>query len=230
MLAGCSFTDNPDFPRLAFGEKVHDHDYAKIVSFGGAGNRYIAHSILENLTDDTSHVFVLWSGISRIDISIPVEMESHILGFDHRKVLGDAVWLMTGGYGGSWCMETSKIPKFLSLYLKNQYLPHNWNYLATQNLASVAGCLAILEQKNINYTFGFIYDIFADHSDQASLGGPVSKNNPMAKHIPWDKCIPSYPYDFCKKNNLLSNDDFHPSEEGYQAWIDSVKQYLPKVG
>ena len=228
LLAGCSFTDNPYFPRYAFGDRVHRTDLSIISARGGAGNYYIAASIIEHLPV-IDRVFVLWTGLSRIDLAVPAELKLQVEDFYHQETVGDTVWLMSGGFGGMWSLDDSGLPKHYSAYLKDQYVSCNWEYLSSKSLLQIATCLSLLEKKQIEYTFGFIYDIFANNEDQASLGGAVSRNNPILDLIPWDKCIPSTPYEFCKTRNLLSSDNFHPSEQGYQQWADSVRSHLPLI-
>ena len=57
LLSGCSYTDNEDFPSIAFGRRVYNKSLCKILAWGGAGNHYIARSILDNITPDVDKVF-----------------------------------------------------------------------------------------------------------------------------------------------------------------------------
>ena len=102
LFAGCSYTDNPYFPKIAFGPAVYRPNHCKILARGGAGNAFIAQSILDNLTPEVDKVFVLWSGLSRIDIPVPKQMEYQFDTYEHRSSTNDAVWLHSGGFGGSW--------------------------------------------------------------------------------------------------------------------------------
>ena len=175
LFAGCSYTDNPYFPSIAFGENVYSHTHCKILARGGASNAFIAQSILDNLIPEVDKVFVLWSGFSRIDIPVPKQMEYQFDLYEHRSLTNDAVWLHSGGFGGSW-HSRPKYPYARWIYdcLDTLYKPMDWNYLATQNLVTISGCLNTLDKLGIEYKFGFIYDIFQDYSDDnTSLSGPV---------------------------------------------------------
>jgi hypothetical protein len=232
LLSGCSYVDNYDFPSIAFGKPVYHKHRCKITAWSGAGNHYISRSILDNLTPDVDRVFVLWSGLCRIDLEVPVESSDDFVSyFEGTPVhtVGQTTWFHSGGYDGTWCNWTrTKYKKYIYDYMKSQYRPLNWKYLAQKSLQHVAGCLNTLEAKGIEYRFGFIHDIFRDYSNtQQSLGGPVSRDEPLLNLINWDKCLSSTPYEYCTERNLLASDNFHPTHEGYTSWWDSVRNEIP---
>jgi hypothetical protein len=231
LLAGCSYVDNSHFPRAAFGDKVYG-DQCKIIARGGTGNAFIAQRILDNLTPDVDKVFVLWSGFSRIDIPLPKAMQHQVEPYEHTCTTDDTVWFHSGGFGGSW-HSRPRYPyaQWLYDYLSVQYKPMDWDYLATRNLTAISGCLNTLERLGIKYKFGFIYDIFQDYSyNNTSLSGPVSRDHALLKFIPWEHCLSSSPFEFCRDQNLLDPTEstpFHPSPTGYQEWWNTVKHEVP---
>lgn len=241
LISGCSFIDNPYFLSCAWDDDVYMPDRTIILARSGAGNQYIARSVMENLCSSTplsehqaqapssrvDRVFVLWSGLARLDIPLPLEQEFEIQDYWHRKRINRSVWYLSGGAEGLWNMDSTGSPEFIKQFLRKQYMTFDWEYLATHSLSYVVGCLNVLESRGIDYRFGFIYDIFQDHSDEPSLGGAVSRDNPMVALIPWHRCLPSSPYDFCRLRGLLSEDNFHPSEQGYRAWIQEIRHLLP---
>jgi hypothetical protein len=227
LISGCSFIENHHFPLLAWGDDVYFDHLAKMRARSGAGNQYIARTILENLVQDVDRVFVLWSGLCRIDITLPMAINHQVQGFWHHHHTYKCTWFNSGGFQGFWNMDTQPVPMWIKKYLRNQYLAMDWEYLATNSFTHVVGCLNTLEARGINYSFGFIADPFVDHSHEPSLGGGIDRNNPLINLINWDKCLPTYPYDYCREHGLLSEDRFHPSEQGYRAWIDSIKHRLP---
>lgn len=238
ILSGCSFVDNPDMPTAIFGRNAYNETKVNIVGCGGAGNHWISRRLLENLSDKVTGVFVLWSGLSRIDIELPIEMVSDIQSYYNDKDTPmeytknkESVWFMSGGWDGTWCNWTrTKYAAYLHKFMQSQYKPLNWDHLNNKSLLEVVGCLNTLEAKGIDYRFGFIYDIFKDYSGlQGSLGGAVDKSNPLLNLINWDKSVSNTPYEYCLENNLLSDDDFHPSKEGYQAWWNSIKHEVPFI-
>jgi hypothetical protein len=237
LLAGCSFVDNPDLPAAIFGNDAYNKKKVKIVGQGGSGNGWISRGILENL-DNVSSVFVLWSGLSRIDIEIPVEMIDNVQPYYsdkntpmHYTKGHESVWFHSGGWDGTWCNWTrTKYADYLYNFMKSQYKPLNWEHLNNKSLLAIAGCLNTLEAKGIEYRFGFIYNIFKDYSGlQGSLSGAVDKNNPLLNLINWDKSVSNMPYEYCLENNLLSSDNFHPSTKGYRTWWNSIKHEVPFI-
>lgn len=222
LLSGCSFIDNPYMPNII---EPNRHQ-RRIVGQGGAGNSWISRGIIENLSGIDS-VMVLWSGFSRMDIEIPVEMLSDIESYYadnttpiHYTKNKSSVWFHSGGWDGTWCnWPRTRYADYMYKYMKSQYKPMNWNHHTDRNLIAIAGCLNTLEARGIPYRYGFIYDIFKDYSGtQGSLGGPVSRDNPLLELLRPECCFTTSPFDYCIEHNLLSEDGFHPSEQGYANW------------
>jgi len=237
LLSGCSFVDNSDMPRAIFGRDAYNKHRVKIVGYGGAGNHWMSRGILENL-EHVDNVLVLWTGFSRLDIEVPVEMVDDIRTYYndtdipiHYTVDKKNVWFHSGGWDGKWCNHPrTKYADYMYKFMQSQYKPLNWDHLTNKSLIDIAGCLNTLEAKGIPYKYGFISDIFKDHSDtQGSLSGPVSRSNPLLELLNWDHCLSSSPFDYCVENNLLSDDNFHPSKLGYQSWWNSVKNEVPSI-
>lgn len=225
LLAGCSFVNDPNCHLTGFGRLAHEYDQCRIVSRSGAGNYYIAHSILSHITKlDVSEVFVLWSGLSRIDIPLPLasadQFRSHNISVEE-----DCAWLHSGGWAGTWSLDKKKASTNFYDYYHSQYSALDWKFLNQQSLTKIIGCLNTLEHQKIPYKWGFIYDIYHDHSDESSLSAAVDHSEPLLKLLPWNKCISVAPYDYCKKLNLLSDDQFHPSLEGWTSWFANIENY-----
>lgn len=228
LISGCSFVDNGDFPTVAFGPRVYNDEYAKHAGCGGAGNYYIAQSVLDNL-HLADRVFVLWSGLHRIDVSLPKSIKHDLKTYDQYQETRNELWFFSGGFGGSWHSHSRhRYPDWLHQYIQTQYRSLDWAYLNHRSLTAVATCLNTLEAKKIPYAFGFIYDIHQDYSDDfSSLGTPVDVDDPVYKMIPWHRCLRVTPFEFCKKHDLLQDDGFHPTREGYRQWWDTVKDQVP---
>jgi hypothetical protein len=220
LVSGCSYICNPYFLDSCFPNQP-------LISFAqsGAGNQYIADSILSNLHDDIEKVFVLWTGFNRIDIPFSSKLLLDRINPWHKSQIKNTNWLHSGGMQGG--LSFDELPKWLDQYLKQQYLPLDWDYLVDQNLRHVVGCLNTLEVLRIDYAFGFIYDIHQDYSDRFWLGGPVPKNHNLLKSINWNRCISTTPYEFCLQHNLLDDDNIHPSYLGYKTWWNQVQKESP---
>ena len=76
LISGCSFTENfIQFDPMHWTYNAFPQDVYVVnnVARGAAGNNYIASSILSNidLNSKPDYVFILWSGIRRIDMPFP---------------------------------------------------------------------------------------------------------------------------------------------------------------
>lgn len=227
LVSGCSFVNNSWFPRAMFGDEVYNKKKCTLLAEGGAGNQYISASIIESLNCDTEYVFVLFSGLGRIDVPVPVAMETEIEEYWHKTKLNNKFWFHSGGFGGSWNWKgaETEYAKWLRGYLEAQYKPMDYDYLADLSFTSITACLGLLEQKNIPYRWGFIYDIHTDYSStMSSLSAAISDTHPRLLDLPVESKLDSTPHEWCKERNLLDQtDQFHPSADGYKKWADSIR-------
>lgn len=227
LLAGCSFVNDPNCHLTGFGSDAHDYNKCRIISRSGAGNHYISHSILSHLNPDITEVFVLFSGLSRIDIPMPLS-NVNLVDFSNVSLEDDCIWLHSGGWAGTWTLEKNKNPDGPARYFKDQYYALDWQYLNRQSLMRVVGCLSAVELMKIPYTWGFIYDIYQDYTDSdTSLGAAVSRDDPILRLLPWHRFVDPPPYEFCRDRGLLDIDGFHPSLQGWQIWFDALGRFRP---
>lgn len=203
VVGGCSFTYNinnehssqwPYYVRdLAAFEEVYD------CSVPGAGNQQIATSVqwaLETSAFDPADTFiiVMWSGNTR--------------------------------YG-----KITNLPghKFVYEYAPNVY----WNtglqinQEPMQAAQSVENYLHVLSLKTYleHYSYPHIFLNFVDYTiPDRSNSFDIAKHLPDAlaeRYLSWFancECI----YRYCVRNNLLDQDDFHPSSAGHLAWSRDV--------
>lgn len=68
LVAGCSYTESHEWPGLLFAPATHQ---VTNVGLSGAGNSFIANSVMSNLHPRPDFVFILWSGINRMDFRTP---------------------------------------------------------------------------------------------------------------------------------------------------------------
>lgn len=217
LLAGCSYLHNPYLPSIIAGS-----DSYELIAKGSAGNEFIAKSVIYNIRrTNYKKVFILWSGLIRLDLEVSNTLD--LSGVDeYRKTQRDQrTWFHSGGLEGG-CLKDPAVPKWIKNHFQQQYLTLDYDLIQSQSLYHISTCLNTLEAQGIDYRFGFIYDIHKPDNGQYSLGKEVLKTHPLVHLIPWKKSISSTPYDYCLEHGLLSEDRFHPSEEGYQKWWDSV--------
>ena len=92
LVAGCSYTENAAWPQhLLPGHTILNTGIA------AAGNTYISNSVLYNLDFKPDFVFVLWSGINRVDFRVP---KSKFFAGDsgtYRTVdVGESTYMLSG--------------------------------------------------------------------------------------------------------------------------------------
>jgi hypothetical protein len=94
LVSGCSFTEYQNWPSL-----LHDWKNCNIVNYGvcGAGNVYIANSITQEILNNRpDFVFILWSGINRVDFRIPATHPFNLATADSRSLL-ESAFVISGG-------------------------------------------------------------------------------------------------------------------------------------
>lgn len=85
LISGCSFTEHRNWPNLIFDSKKHS---IKNLGRSAAGNNYISNSITGNLDYKPDFVFILWSGINRIDLRVPDSQTMREFSSIDEKILG----------------------------------------------------------------------------------------------------------------------------------------------
>jgi hypothetical protein len=231
LVAGCSFTDGQDWPRMLF-----TNANIKNIGRGGAGNEYIGLATIDairlsnNLNFD--FVFILWSGISRIDVTFPSSMDQ--TDFSNIQVKGktsNTVTLFSGGPRWDWTRNDGNDPPvlwnypFLDTYFKLKYKNNDRNFLIDNSTLHILNCHNFLESQNIPYKFGFIYNIFDSNLKEEPS---CSKSQGYFKFINWDKFINFPPLEFGVKHDLLQDDGVHLTQEGMNIWANSIKHQFDK--
>ena len=223
LVSGCSFTACSTWPNILFsGHTVNN------VGAGAAGNQYIAQSIIDSVRKQRpDFVFLLWSGLRRLDISFPKDyFNSEFKSWQYKGSTSTSCILFSGG---DWTRDDGNDPPALwghpivDAYFKMQYKNKVQDYLMDQSSQAIMNCHNFLESQSINYKFSFIYNIFNPYKDEAMLGPPVTKNSNYFTYLNWEKYIDTTPLEWAIKHDHLSNDNFHPTQTGMNAWAEYIK-------
>ena len=192
----------------------------------GAGNEYIAHSIIETcVTENIDFVFVLWSGISRVDVSFG----DHVIGSinetsNHCTQINARNWMHCGGMIGSHL--GLKKDNILKRYIATQHKEYDDMYLTNATLYNVLVAQEFLKHNNIDYKFGFIYNphVNYDINDDVNVysEGSLNTESKLYDSVDWGQFLDSYPYNWCKSRNMLEDDKFHPTDDGMSAWYKTL--------
>ena len=218
LLVGCSFLDNL---RKHLKESKQTH----ILSSAGSGNQAIAAQTIHQIAQQNyNQVVILWSGINRLDVSVPTELRQtwKTSNWIASRDVGSATWYHSGGMLGSGTIDPT--PATIQKWFNQQYLGCNINsaYLNEITLQAIATTQAVLEQQKINYCMSFVYDV-----EQGGIGteheashGVLNKKLPVAKLINWEKFVAKQaPYEWCKDRNWLDTDNYHPTAFGMLNWL-----------
>lgn len=214
LVAGCSFL--ADFDRLASGSNIIN------LAKSGAGNEYIARSIVETIAcdNDYDYVFALFSGIERVDIELSASLyKVQEPTYSHQELLNESAWIFSGGRLGTWCKNVSD--SAIKRYIKMQYMDKDTKSLTNRSLYHVLTAYNALKLSGIPFDLGWIYDPW-NTNNNINVLGHMDMSAPLYGAMPWYEFIPTYPYDWCKERDLISSDRFHPTQEGMSAWLDSV--------
>lgn len=212
LISGCSFSG------CNWG-LLNPNNQVTNVSVSAAGNFYINRSVIKNLYHNWDLIVVFFSGIYRIDCRVPkLYADAWLSNYDFKTNLDHNTYIHSGGILGSWTYMNSPLSK----YFESQYKPMNFDYLEEQGVEPVIECLTKLEQSKKRYLWGWIYDTTQDYS-MTSFGHSLGKI-----HRKWHEFeqfshtkIESTPLEYCKENNLLDQDDFHPTIDGYNQFARS---------
>lgn len=220
LLSGCSYMANGILSNLLrrYGHNVISQ------AFPAAGNHYISDSIIKTYDSSIDYVFVMFSGLWRLDYQVSAEIGNLIIGdYQYSRNIDNSKYIFSGGFLGSW--RNTNLDPFIRNYFDNQYRSGDTEYLAKNSLINIINCINFLEQQKVQYNWGFIYDIYTDYSNQPSLGH-VNRSNSILDKINWQRYISDTPYEYAKLHGLLSGDFFHLTNLGYDRYFKSI---LPKL-
>jgi hypothetical protein len=214
LVVGCSFLENLKY----------NNSKIKVIGIPAAGNRLISAVVSYELaTNEYDKVYVLWSGISRLDVPIGIDLHNTFnSNYSYYYKLNDTVWYSSGGIQASG--STGSCPSDIKKIFYTQYLASTKKILTEWSLSSVLATQSLLEFKNIFYKMGFIYNIhnpaFAKIDWLSNVLGTVDQTATAYQLIDWSKIqIYNNPHDWATVHNMLLNDNFHPKLEGMIQWL-----------
>lgn len=266
LISGCSFTQDSLWPATLFPAAE-----IKNLARTGSSNGYISDSIINAIDIDNppDYVFILWTGLNKFDIQLPVSAPTTALAqrwkyvgcvsntyyfFDggdkinstlveSYNTIKDCSWPKVKNLVDFWQLpaaiqQESLDRKLLGDFdsadlmsrLKQSFVLHriynDSKFYNDISLRAIANCCAFLERYGIDYNFDFCFDIFSSHTDGFLFQGMIDKSNPYFGKINWSKYCRLPPYEFALKNNLISQDDFHPSPESMNLWTQQIKRII----
>ena len=228
LVSGHSWTTGKDW----IGEI---YDYGKItnLSYPGAGNKYIAESVMERLMQDQSitHVFVCWSGLLRIDIPLPKKLRPPWHDIKTKGETDSSIYY--SNVMAPWRDKAVALDVETEL-VRMVYQEKDYRTVKTQSLLSVINLQNFLKVRKMDYRFSFMYeytnpDFDHNHLTQESsvpgfstLGSaPVGSSS--LNEIDRSNVLGPAGLDWAmKQNEDLFTDGVHLTEEGYRKWAKEL--------
>jgi len=226
LVVGCSFVscllnddNNIGYPRYT------------VFASPGSGNQAIAaRAIYELSSQKYNSAVILWSGINRLDATLSKELQQNSYPDDPhiwtaKCDVGSMVWYHAGGLAGGGFGPGTTAPKPISDYFYNQYMAAmvSDRYLTELSLLGIISAQSLLERLKLPYKMGFIYDIHqdTDPANHNSHGhGKINSDTPLYNLVDWEKFTKfEPPYEWAKKQNLLSDDNYHPTTNAMIEWF-----------
>lgn len=219
IVSGCSFTyNNHETSATTWPYYLRDlggFDQVLDCSLPGAGNHHIANSLqwaleVESPNPMDSLVVVMWSGCDRDDYICPEEnIKPYPFKFNYSKNIVSAI---SGGSINDALSSLAQTKNLDSRAIENYlYINGLWNYL-----------------KNLGYPFVFL-NFLDGNLPSRTRHFDITKHLPTAIKNQYNSMLTKItdPYTWALKNNLLTDDDFHPSPDGHLDWTQKV--LLPKL-
>jgi len=226
VTSGCSFTaatlslDQPaSWP--GFVRDRCGFEYCVDLSYPGAGNEYIANSVLNYIHSLSVEqckeiiVVVMWSGLDRLeDLTKKISMQCpSVDGIEYRiHAPGNSI-PKDLAYAEIW--RSWKNIVFLDSYLRSQGIQH-----AFTSYVNLIDPPFLPKRDRTPHFFGNLSD------DKFQT----------LKSMPWLHDHQDCLFEYCFKNDHLADDLFHPSYDGSRSWTDHVllpsmlaKEFIQKL-
>jgi hypothetical protein len=227
LAVGCSFTHGAPWPEIIWpGEKILN------LGRSGAGNRYIAKTCIEELSFNQSidEVFLLFTDFSRTDLEFPkkgYEMVSKD-GKDHAYTLRErSAWVHSGA--DVFKFKPKRVNYFHPIFDKFialQYLDRTNEYMINSNFLEIISTINFLDNMKIKYNWSMIIDPRDPDTHDVFGTIPVPKTHTLWKSVNMANFVEPTPFKWCLKKDLISDDEFHPSIDGYIKWGEQIKKAI----
>jgi hypothetical protein len=221
LVAGCSFCLELE-PILQ--EKFPNSRITNL-SHAAAGNKFIADSVVAaTVRDNFDLIYVSWSGLSRYDLV--VNDPSYFDDWMAKGNLYNKDYVFTGGIGSWDHLEhtyADMIFKGIHKFMDHEQL----HYLSLLEMLKIQNYLKSL---NIPHYFSAIVNYFnktpidqIEHKAGELNAYSFANNQKLIAGLEFSNWIfdnHQGEFESCYNKNLISDDGFHPTFEGYSYWMD----------
>ncbi len=228
LVAGCSFAEDltPIIKKHIPGAIITN------LAQSGVGNKYIADSVVvATARDKFDVVYISWTGLSRYDVCISPENKELFKTWSAQKFLFDKYYICTGGVGGWDHLDHS----FANMLFKNYHTFVDHEQLYYNSILEIIKTQGYLKSRGIPaYHTCMLNQFVADpevmtrHTcEYGSQRFPsLQKLIDQIDFGNWILEDQQGIFENCARLGLLSNDGFHPNEQGYSYWINKFVAQL----
>lgn len=211
LIAGCSFVNNL---------KSYEINQSKFALFGspGAGNLAIAARCQHELTCGSyDRAVVLWSGVNRIDLAVPMLL-NQMFAYRYTDKVGDLVWYHSGGLGCSG--QSNESPQFFKNYLDKIYRCLDNRYLSQITINAILGTQSLLNISGIDYKMSFVYDQTSAAINKHEMShGRLNPDVQGFDRIDWTKFAAISPHQWAKDRKQLDINEYYPQKQAFLQWF-----------
>ena len=235
LLSGDSWLANRTWYR-----EIFDSEQVTNLAVAGAGNKYIAESVMSHIVENpgVDRVFVNWSGLIRVDIPLPLGVGTSYTdgGAKDRITKSSRYWTNDQA---PWRDKDSHI-HIEERLIRLMYQEKGYVSVKNQALISMINLQDFLKVRQIPYLFCFLYDYTNPDFDHNHLTGETEtetegfstlgsthKENPMLGELDREFCMEPAGIDWAlRQDEDHFEDSIHLTQEGYRAWAgEMLRQY-----
>ena len=195
------------------------------LSYAAAGNKFIADSVVAATTvENFDLIYVSWSGLSRFDVVV-----NDIEYFDDWMAKGsicETNYVFTGGLG-SWDHHKHTYADIVFTGIHKFLDQEQLHYLSLLEMLKIQN---YLNKLNVPHYYSIIINQFNEKLIEPALNrtSEISarnfvNNQKYIQHLDFTKWIlddGQGEFEACYSKNLICDDGFHPTVEGYDYWMD----------
>ena len=243
IVGGCSFTQT-DHNNWSL-ETLNHYGPMNHINLArpAAGNFYISDSLIqclmtEKLNPEETLVLIMWSGVGRTDIIVSDEFYKLVKPI-WKTSCYDRNYVFSGGLS-NWQTDKDSDKWFVAPIFDNIYKTQDYTSLAKNKLSNIIKTKDFLIANGYNFEFMSYVDYWQDTEEILSPnldfsityynGDDIALKN-LSQHWIWTNKKTECFYEYARRKNLISSDNFHPSEEGHVKFakdivIPSIKKYF----
>lgn len=221
LVAGCSFCLElePILQEKFPGSRITN------LSHAAAGNKFIADSVVAaTARENFDLVYVSWSGLSRYDLV--VNDISYFSDWMAKGSLYNKNYVFTGGIG-SWDHHKHEYADMIFTGIHKFMDQEQLHYLSLLEMIKIQNYLNYL---CVPHYYSIIINQFNENLIEPALkrtsevsAREFASNQLLIEKLDFTNWILDNgqgEFESCYKNNLLSDDGFHPTVEGYEHWMN----------